>query len=45
MVVLTTADFVNPLQQIDMPGLAGLGQQDYYPYVFFKVNLNLLDKS
>lgn len=33
------------LQQINMPGLAGLGQQDYHPYVFFKVNLNLLDKA
>ena len=32
-------------QQIDVPGLAGLGQQDYHPYVFFKVNLNLLEKS
>ncbi|CAI8026272.1 V-type proton ATPase subunit C [Geodia barretti] len=32
-------------EQIDMPGLAGLGQQDYHPYVFFKVNLNLLEKS
>jgi V-type H+-transporting ATPase subunit C len=32
-------------EQIDMPGLAGLGQQDYHPYVFFKVNLNLLERS
>lgn len=30
------------LQQID---LAGLGfSQDYYPYVFFRVNLDVLEK-
>ena len=31
------------LQNIDLPGLS-FGQQDYYPYVFFKLNLNLLEK-
>ena len=31
-------------QNIDLPGLAQFGQQDYHPYVFFKVNLNLLEK-
>jgi V-type H+-transporting ATPase subunit C len=33
------------VEQIDLPGLAGLSQQDYHPYVFFKVNLNLLERS
>ena len=31
------------LQNVDLPGLS-FGQQDYYPYVFFKLNLNLLEK-
>lgn len=30
-------------QNVDLPGLS-FGQQDYYPYVFFKLNLNLLEK-
>jgi hypothetical protein len=29
--------------QLDVPGLT-FGQQDYHPYVFFKLNLNLLEK-
>lgn len=35
--------FVVILQSVDLPGLS-FGQQDYYPYVFFKLNLNLLEK-
>ena len=31
------------IQNIDLPGLS-FGQQDYHPYVCFKVNLNLLGK-
>ena len=27
----------------EVPGLMQLGGQDYYPYVFFKLNLDLLD--
>ena len=30
-------------QNVDLPGMP-FGQQDYYPYVFFKLNLNLLEK-
>ena len=29
--------------QFDVPGL-GLSTQDYHPYVFFKVNLNVLER-
>lgn len=31
-------------QQIDIPGLMSL-QQDYYPYVYFKMDLNYIDAS
>lgn len=27
----------------DIPGLMALGQQDYYPYVFFKINTELVE--
>jgi len=27
----------------EMPGLMALGMQEYYPYVFFKINIDLID--
>lgn len=39
-------DFVYELyfvfQSVDIPGL-GFGQADYYPYVYYKLNIDMLD--
>ena len=40
---LQAESHMSALLQVDMPGLT-FGQQDYHPYVFFKLNLNLLEK-
>ena len=29
---------------VDIPGLAGMGA-DYYPYVFYKINLDLVEMT
>ncbi|CAG0892402.1 unnamed protein product [Darwinula stevensoni] len=28
---------------VDIPGLTGLGQTEYYPYVFYKINLDMVE--
>lgn len=36
-------DSIAIVQLEEMPGLMALGMQDYYPYVFFKLNINMID--
>lgn len=44
---ILTALFFNPgyiLQSVDIPGL-GFGQQEYYPYVYYKINIDMVDSK
>lgn len=31
-------------QSVDIPGL-GFGQSDYYPYVYYKINIDMVDSK
>ena len=31
-------------QNVDIPGL-GFGQSDYYPYVYYKINVDMVDNK
>ena len=30
-------------QSVDIPGLSVLGQSEYYPYVYYKINIDMID--
>lgn len=36
--------FFLPPQNVDIPGL-GFGQSEYYPYVFYKVNIDMVEQT
>lgn len=37
---INTNDF---FQNVDIPGL-GFGQSEYYPYVYYKINVDMIEK-